>query len=258
MMTIALRPYRYWALRYRRQWVDGLVVSFAQPLLYLGAIGFGLGRLVDANRPETLAGVHFSAYIAPGLMAGAAMQTASRDSSWPVMSAIREKNIYQAMLATPLGVGDVLLGHLAWTGTRIALASSAYFAVVVAFGLAASPVAVFAIPAAVVTGLAVAAPIMAYVATIVRDDQGLALVERLIILPMFLLSGTFFPVSQLPVALRVLAYGTPLWHGAELCRQLLLDRVDAASALVHMAYLTALLLVGTLAARRTYQRRLVL
>jgi lipooligosaccharide transport system permease protein len=191
-------------------------------------------------------------------MAAAAMQTASRDSSWPVLSAIREKHIYQAMLATPLSVGDVLLGHLGWTGTRITLASSAYFAVVVAFGLAASPLAIFAIPAAVVTGLAVAAPIMAYVATIVRDDQGLALIERLIITPMFLLSGTFFPVSQLPVALRVVAYGTPLWHGAELCRQLLLDRVDAASALVHIAYLMALLLVGTLAARHTYQRRLVL
>ena len=73
MNTIAVRPFRYWALRYRSQWIDGLVVSFAQPLLYLGAIGFGLGRLVDANRPESLAGVRFAAFIAPGLMAAAAM-----------------------------------------------------------------------------------------------------------------------------------------------------------------------------------------
>ncbi|MDQ1709768.1 MAG: lipooligosaccharide transport system permease protein, partial [Frankiaceae bacterium] len=195
MTTLAIRPFRYWALRYRRQWVDGLVVSFAQPLLYLGAIGFGLGRLVDANAPPTLAGVRFAAYIAPGLMAAAAMQTASRDSSWPVMAALTYRNTYGAMLATPLGVADVLLGHLGWTATRIGIASSAYFAVVVVFGLAAAPVAILAVPVAVLTGLAVAAPIMAYVATIFGDDQALALIDRLIIVPMFLLSGTFFPVT---------------------------------------------------------------
>lgn len=258
MNTIAVRPFRYWALRYRSQWIDGLVVSFAQPLLYLGAIGFGLGRLVDANRPESLAGVRFAAFIAPGLMAAAAMQTASRDSSWPVLAAITYKNTYQAMLATPLGIADVLIGHLTWTGARIAIATSAYFVVVAAFGLAAAPVAVLSIPIAILTGLAVAAPIMAYVATIVGDDQALALIDRLIIVPMFLLSGTFFPVSQLPVALRYLAYLTPLWHGAELCRQLLLDRVDAGSASIHLTYLVVLVVAGTLAALRTYRRRLVL
>lgn len=258
MTTMAVRPFRYWALRYRRQWVDGLVVSFAQPLLYLGAVGFGLGRLVDANAPETLVGVRFAAYIAPGLMAAAAMQTASRDSSWPVMAALTVRHTYGAMLATPLGVADVLLGHLAWMATRIGLATSAYFAVVVAFGLTASPIAVLAVPVAVLTGLAVAAPLMAYVATIQGDDQALALIERLAIVPMFLLSGTFFPVSQLPDVLRAIAYVTPLWHGAELCRALLLDRVDAGSALSHIGYLAAILAAGTLAALRTYRRRLVL
>ena len=257
MTTLAVRSFRYWALRYRRQWVEGLVVSFAQPVLYLGAVGFGLGHLVDANRPETLAGVRFAAYVAPGLLAAAAMQTAARDSSWPIVAAIREKYTYQAMLATPLGVADVLIGHLVWTATRIGIAAAAYFVVVAGFGLVAAPIGVLAVPAAVLTGVAVAAPLMAHSATIGGDDQALALIERLVIVPMFLLSGTFFPVSQLPIWLRLVAYATPLWHGAELCRALLLDRFYAGADLLHVAYLIAFAAVGTLVALHTYRRRLV-
>lgn len=250
-----VRSYEYWLVRYRRTWTGGLVVSFVQPLLFLAAMGFGLGELVDRNTPDTLDGVRYAAFIAPGLLAAGAMQTAAGEATWPVMAAMKWQRVYHAMLATPLSPRDVLVGHLAWMATRIAVAAAAFFVVMVGFGLVSTATAVLAVPAAVLTGVAFAAPLTAYAATLERDEP-FALVWRLGIMPMFILSGTFFPLDQLPAWLRTVAYATPLWHGVDLSRDLALGRALGVAAVVHVGYLLVLAAAGVAWGARTYERRL--
>lgn len=250
-----VRSYEYWLVRYRRTWTGGIVLNFAQPLLFLAAMGVGLGGLVDRNAPQPLGGVRYAAFIAPGLLAAAAMQTAAGEASWPVMAAMKWQRVYHAMLATPLGPRDVFFGHLAWMATRIAVGAIAFFIVMVAFGLVEAATAVLAVPVAVLTGMAFAAPIAAYAATL-EQDEPFALIWRLGIMPMFLLSGTFFPIEQLPQWLRAVAYATPLWHGVDLARDLVLGPAAVDEALVHVGYLVLLTGLGLVWGSRTYRRRL--
>src|SRR5207248_479463 len=144
---------------------------------------------------------------------------------------------YIAMLATPLGTRDVLAGHLAWMAVRLSLTCSAFLLAMGVFGTLHSGLAVLALPAAVLTGLAFAAPITAFSATL-SNDAGFALLFRVGIMPLFLFSGVFFPVDRLPGLLRPVAYATPLWHGVDLCRGLTLGSgLTPGGAAVHVAYL---------------------
>jgi lipooligosaccharide transport system permease protein len=184
------------------------------------------------------------------------MQTAAMESTWPVMAAVKWLKTYDAMLATPLRVRDVLLGHLTWIALRVTMTCAVFLAVMAAFGAVKSPEAVLLLPVGVLTGLAFAAPIAAYAVTLERDG-GLSALFRFGIIPMFLFSGTFFPVSQLPAALRPVAYITPLWHGVDLSRHLALGRASFLGSLAHVAYLLLWAAVGTAIATVTYRRRLV-
>lgn len=254
---LALRSFAYWAYQYRRTWRGVTFSSLLNPVLYLAAMGLGLGTLVDRHglRPQ-LDGVTYLAFLAPGLLAASVMQTAANESTWPVMGAVKWFRSYHAMLATPLRVADVLFGHLAWMAVRLLSVSAVFVAVMAAFGAPRSWWVVAAIPAAVLCGMAFAAPIAAFAAT--RDSpNGFSALFRFGIIPMFLFSGTFFPVSQLPGWIRPLAYLTPLWHGVDLCRSLSLGRISPGLAAVHVAYLLALVAVGIACAYHTYQRRLV-
>src|SRR5947208_5295355 len=123
------------------------------------------------------------------------------------------------MLAAPLDVTDLLFGHLAWAAMRLGVSTAVFALALVVFGAAQSPLVVFAIPAAVLCGLSFTSLLAAYTAT-QDNDTGFSTVFRLVVMPLFLFSGTFFPISELPAALRPIAYVTPLWHGVELCRAL--------------------------------------
>jgi lipooligosaccharide transport system permease protein len=171
------------------------------------------------------------------------------------MGGIKWMRTYFAQLASPLEVYDVLLGHLAWIAARLAIVVSIYLAVMAAFGVVYSPWAIAALPAAVLTGLAFSAPVSAFAATQDKDTS-FSTLYRFAIIPMFLFSGTFFPISQLPAWLQAVAYATPLYHGVALCRDLTLGQVSWAD-LGHLAYLVALAGAGYLAGRRTFARRLV-
>jgi lipooligosaccharide transport system permease protein len=254
----ALRSFQYWLFQYRRTWRGSLVSTFANPLLYLAAMGVGLGSLVNRSAGAAqLGGVGYLSFIAPGVLAAAAMQTAAGESTYPVMASIKWIKTYHAMLATPLGVQDVLVGHLAWMAVRLTMTSTAFLAALALFGTLHSPLAVLALPVAILTGLAFATPITAFAAT-QTNDAGFALLFRLGIMPLFLFSGVFFPVDRLPGLLRPVAYATPLWHGVDLCRALTLGSgLTPAGAAVHVAYLTAFALGGFAAARITYRKALV-
>jgi len=249
------RGYLYWAYQYKKTWRSSITTSFLFPVLYLAGMGLGLGSLVDKHS-HVVDGVSYLDYIAPALLAATAMQIGATDAMYPVMGAIKWLRTYFAMLATPLRVDDVLVGHLAWMASRVALVSAAYLTVMAAFGVVRSPLAVLALPAAVLTGVAFSAPITAFAAT-QEGDIAFSSITRFALIPLFLFSGTFFPVSQLPGWLQPVAYATPLYHGVELCRGLVLGRLSAGSGLGDLAYLMALTVIGFLAGRRTFARRLV-
>jgi lipooligosaccharide transport system permease protein len=248
----ALRSYRYWLAQYRRTWRGSVSTTVISPVLYLAAMGVGLGSLV--HRSSAIGGVTYLQFIGPGLLAATAMQVASAESTYAVLGSFKWVRVYHAMAATPLLPIDILVGHLLWIATRVAMASGVYLAVVAAFGGIKSPLALVAWPACLLVGMAFAGPIVAFSST--RDtDNGFAALNRFGIVPMFLFSGTFFPISQLPEVLRWIAYATPLWHGVELVRSLALGHLDA-SDLFHAAYLLAWAVVGTALAARQYRRKL--
>lgn len=254
-LALAARPLEFFFAQYRRVWRGTAVSSAVTPVIFLLAFGFGLGTLVDrtTDLPE---GISYLEFVAPGLLAATAMQIASFEASWPVLSAIKWSRQYHAMLATPLRIGDVLLGHQAFIAFRMLMTASIYLAVIAAFGAVNSPLGILAIPVTVLVGLAFAAPIAAWGAH-TEDDRSFVAIFRFLILPMFLFSGTFFPIERLPAVLEAVAYATPLWHGVDLCRQLTLGDVDRASALGHLAYLVAFAAAGLAAAYYSYRRRLV-
>jgi lipooligosaccharide transport system permease protein len=163
---------------------------------------------------------------------------------------------YQAALNTPVGAVDLLAGDLMWIAFRATLLSVLFLTVIVLLGAAASPLVVFAVPIAVLTALAFAAPIMAFTAT-QTGDGGFNALFRFGITPLFLFSGTFFPIEKLPLFLQPLAWITPLYHGVAAARSLSIGQVDPIGLTVHIAALSAVALVGIWAARITFRRRLV-
>jgi lipooligosaccharide transport system permease protein len=256
MSSPAVRSLQSWAYRYKRTWRGSAVSSVLQPVLFLAAMGLGLGSLVNRGHTSSLGGVTYLVFLAPALLAAAAMQTAAMESAWPVVAAVKWLKTYDAMLATPIRVRDLLAGHLTWIGLRVLMVCTVFLVVMAAFGAITSPYAVLLIPFGLLTGLAFAAPIAAYAVTLERDS-GLTALFRFGIIPMFLFSGTFFPVSQLPAALRAIAYVTPLWHGVDLCRHVALGQASLLGSLGHVAYLLLWFGVGFRVAMSTYQRRLV-
>jgi lipooligosaccharide transport system permease protein len=252
---LALRAFRFWLVNYRRTWRGSIYSSVLSPVLYLGAMGIGLGTLVDKHGAGSLGGVSYLAFLAPGLLAAAAMQTAMGESMYPVLASVKWLKTYQAAAATPLRPADLFRGHLLFTSMRLVMNSAIFLAAMAAFGAIESAWVLAALPVAVLTGLAFAAPVEAFAIT-QNKDQNFAMLFRFGMIPMFLFSGTFFPVSQLPAWLRPVAYATPLWHGVALCRSLSLGTADLIGALGHVAYLVAFALAGLAIGLRTYRRRL--
>jgi len=253
--SLAVRAFRFWLTNYGRTWRGSIYSSVASPVLYLGAMGLGLGTLVDQHGTARLGGVSYLAFLAPGLLAATAMQTAMGEATYPVLASVKWLKTYQAAVATPLRPADLLRGHLLFTAMRLLMNCAIFLVVMTAFGAARSLWLLATIPVCLLTGLAFAAPIEAFAITR-QKDSSFAMLYRFFLIPLFLFSGTFFPVSQLPGWIRPAAYATPLWHGVELCRSLSLGTPDPGGALVHVTYLAALALAGLLIGQRSYRRRL--
>jgi lipooligosaccharide transport system permease protein len=254
-MDYAFRAYEYWVRSYRRTWRGSVVSSVLNPVLYLSALGVGLGKLV--NRGGSGLGVPYIDFVAPGMLAAVCMQIASFESSYPVMAGIRWTRSFHAMLATPLRVRDVVLGHQLYVASRVGVVAAIYLAVLTAFDAVRSPLALLAWPSAVLLGLAFSAPVAAFAAWLQRDE-GFNALFRFGIMPLFLFSGTFFPVSRLPQGVREIAYVTPLWHGVDLMRHLTLGTASLWPSIGHVAYLALWFGVGLFFAQRTFTRKLVL
>jgi lipooligosaccharide transport system permease protein len=242
-------------LVYRRTWRGSLFGSFLTPLLYLTAMGIGLSQLMARGGSDMLGGVPYLDFLGPGILASSCMQTASFESTYPIMGKISWRRNYEAILATPIEVHHLLIGELGWIAFRLTTMATVFMIVLTLFGIPRSPLALLAIPAAVLTGGAFAAPISAFSATR-HNDSGFAALFRFIINPLFLFSGTFFPVSQLPDAVEWVAAATPLYHGVALVRGAVLDNVPSAWPL-HVAYLVVWVAITGYIAYRLLRRRLV-
>ena len=250
------RVFEHRWLQYRRTFRSSIFSSFISPVLFLTAMGIGLGGYVSNS--AALDGVPYLVFLAPGLLAATAMQSASFEATFPIMGGLVWNRVYHAMYATPITPRDIALGNLSWIVARLTLITSIFTLVIVLFGAAESPLIVFAIPAAVLTGMAFAGPIAAFSAT-QKTPSKFAAICRFGITPLFLFSGTFFPISSLPAALQAFAWLTPLFHGVALTRGLSLGTIadEPVAAAIHVIYLTTLASVGAWLTIRNIRRRLV-
>jgi lipooligosaccharide transport system permease protein len=253
--ALTLRSLRCWLTVYRRTWRSSIWSSILGPICYLGAMGFGLGSLVDKHGTAALGGVPYLAFLAPAILASGAMTTGMDESTFPVFGSMKWNKIYIGAQASPLRPADIFRGHLLFMIMRVGLNVAIFMVVMCAFGAERSAWVVLAVPAAVLTGTAFAAPLAAW-AVLRKTENAFSLVFRFGMIPLTLFSGTFFPLSQLPAWLRPLAYATPLWHGVALCRAFSLGRIDWLEALGNVLYLAVLAGIGVWAGTRTYSRRL--
>jgi lipooligosaccharide transport system permease protein len=252
------RAYEHQFLLYRRTWRGSLFNSFLSPALFLLAMGVGLGTYVNqGGGAAALGGVPYLVFLAPGLLASTVMQTASFEATFPIMGGFVWQRRYHAMHSTPIGPAEIALGQLAWIATRITLVGSIYVLVMVAFGAVRSPLILFAIPVATLTGLAFATPIAAYAAT-QKVMTSFNYIFRFAITPLFLFSGAFFPVESLPSFIQPIAWVTPLYHGVALSRAIALGTIgaDPGLALIHLGVLLAFATAGLVACLVAFRRRL--
>jgi lipooligosaccharide transport system permease protein len=252
------RQVDYWMTVYRRTWRGSAITSFLMPLLYVLAMGVLLGGFVDHSGSGGLEGAPtYLAFVAPGLLSAHAMQIAVGEVTYPVMGLIKWNKTYYGMLATPLSVPDVVAAHLGFVLFRVGSSCAVFLAVLAAFGVFETvPGAVAAFFVQVLIGLAFATPLYGYTAGL-KSESGFAVVYRLLVMPLFLFSGAFFPISNLPPSLEWLARLTPLWHGVDLTRMLSLDHVDLSAVMVHVAYLAVMAALGWWWAVRRLTNRLV-
>jgi lipooligosaccharide transport system permease protein len=254
--TMRRRVLVYWLIVYRQGWRATAFSSILTPLLFLGAMGYLLGSMVDSGARGGIPGVEYVMFLAPGLLAAQAMQAGVNDSTFSVLAGIKWRRFYLAMLATPLGVRDVLVGHLTFVLVRITLTSSVFLAVATAMGAIRSWWALLALPVAVLCGLAFAAPVFAFSAT-QTDGINFNVLLRFGVMPLFLFSGTFFPIDQLPVWMQPVVWATPLGHAIDLCRNLVLGTAEFGMATLNVGYMLLWVIVGFWLALKSFRRRLV-
>ncbi|MDQ3932535.1 MAG: ABC transporter permease [Actinomycetota bacterium] len=242
--------------RWRRTWHGSAFSSFVSPALFLAAMGLGLGSLVDRGGPAgELGGVSYMAFVGSGLLAATTFQNAAGESAWPVRLGIKWGRGYHAMIATPVQVRDIVLGQLVSVAIRLMVSAVIFAVVMTLFGVAGAGRSMLAVLPAVVTGMAISPPVVAYTSWI-EDDEAMAYLFRFGIVPVFLLSGAFFPITELPGWLQPVALATPLWHGVELTRWVALGMAPGAPVLLHVGYLAVWGVAGTLLAVRLLRRKL--
>ncbi|MDQ3880018.1 MAG: ABC transporter permease [Chloroflexota bacterium] len=253
-------PTRAWRLVqrnllvYRHGWLI-IVSGFFEPLFYLLGIGFGLGSIIGTLPGPDGRAIPYPAFVAPALLASSCMNGAIADGFFNIFFKLNYERTYEGVLATPLGVPDVALGEMIWALTRGSLYAAAFLLVMLGMGLVVSPWALLALPAAILVSAAFSAGALA-ITGFVRQIQDFDIVMGLLVMPMFLFSGTFFPLSVYPEAIRAVVQVTPLYHAVALLRGLTTGAVGPG-LLADVAYLGAMLLVGLTVATIRLEQRII-
>jgi lipooligosaccharide transport system permease protein len=225
---------------YRRTWLV-LVSGFFEPLFYLLGVGLGVGAIVQTIALPSGQEIPYPLFVAPALLAASSMNGAIYESTFNVFAKIHFEKTYDAILSTPIGVGDIALGEITWALIRGGLYTIGFLGVMLFMGFVVSPWLILALPAAALVGFAFAAAAMA-ATTYMKTWQDFDKIQ-LVLLPLFLFSGTFYPVEAYPDALRTIVEVTPLYQGVALIRALTIGDVGPG-LLVHVVYLAVMGLVG--------------
>jgi lipooligosaccharide transport system permease protein len=240
-------------LVYRRIWVV-IFSGFFEPVFYLFSIGIGIGKLVgDVQGPGGEA-VSYAAFVAPALLAASAMNGAVYESTFNIFFKLRYGKVYDAILTTPMLPRHIAVGEIAWSLGRGLMYAVAFLLVIAGFGYVHSPWAVMAVPAAVLIGFAFAAVGMT-ATTFMKSWQDFDLVN-MVTLPLFLFSGTFYPLDVYPEAIQTIARFSPLYHGVELIRACTLGVFDWSIA-GHLAFLVGMGAIGVAIVSRRLDKLLL-
>lgn len=236
-------------------WTAAVGYSLLTPVLYLVAMGVGLGALVDAGSGG-VAGVPYLTFVAPGLLVTTVVMSAGNEFTFPVMDGFKWSKLYFARSATAASARQVTLGEMVAVGIRFLAEALVFWLVLLlagVVGVGSWPI----IPVAALAGLSLGTPLMAYAATLEEEGYQFALVQRFLINPMFLFAGTFFPLESMPVYLQWVGWISPMWHGTQIARLLAFGLpVPWWMVVVHLLVLVAFAVVGALLAIRYFTRRL--
>ena len=251
--TLRLESLTVWrrnALVWRKLMAASLLLHFGEPLIYLLGIGYGLGRFVGE-----IDGMPYFTFLASGFIAWSAMNVASMESMWSVYTRMVPQQTYEAILATPAEVDDIVIGELLWCGTKSLMSGSAILAVAAMLGAVNDWSALLIIPVIFLTGVCFAAPGLV-VTAYARTYEYFNFYMTLIMTPMFILCGVFYPVSSLPGPVQSAVQFLPLTHAVEIIRPIVVGQPVTDLGL-HLGALALFGLVTTWAATILFRRRLV-
>ncbi len=255
-MTLAAPSLRWVAvwrrhlLVWRKLSVPSLLGNFGDPLLYLLALGYGLGRFVGS-----MDGMPYITFLAAGIVCSSAMNTATFEALYSAFTRMTTQQTWAGMLAAPLDVDDIVLGEMTWAGTKSLISAAAILVVAAALGIVHSPLALLALPVALLVGICFGA--MGLVVTAVSKSYEFFLYYvTLVVTPMMLFCGVFFPLQGLPPALQWVVAALPLTHGVEIIRPLMTGQWPHRPVL-HLAMLVAYAAVSHRAATVLVRRRLL-
>jgi len=246
-------------LRAMLKWIWLIIsLAIANPVLYLVSIGLGVGSYIDKNTGGMgVDGVSYITFLAPALLATAAIQGAIDESVYPTLEGFKWNKTFFSMNATPLSGNHIAMGVFFNSLVRVIFTAVIYWFVMLAFGVLESPRSWLAIFTAVMAGAAFGAIMQALAGLLENENIFFTVLNRFVIMPLFLFSGTFYPLTNMPIYLQWIGWISPLWHATELGRWLTYDHEISSQMLyVHFVFLNTLLLLGVIASRRIFTRRL--
>jgi lipooligosaccharide transport system permease protein len=243
-------------LSMKAYWTSIIGTALITPLLYVLAMGIGLGSLVDASAGG-INGVAYLTFVAPGLLVSTVVMSGTAELSYPVMAGFKWQRLYYARATTAASPQQVALGELLAVFIRLFAEAVVFYVVLVVMGAVRPGWSLLMVPVAALAGMAFGAPLGAYAATVENEGPEFALIQRFIVMPMFLFAGTFFPLASMPFYLQWVGWISPMWHGTQLARAVGFGMpLSVAEALGHLGFLVALTVIGVLLALRSFVRRL--
>ncbi len=235
-----------------------VLYSIGQPLLYMVAMGIGLGTLVSSG-VGAVDGVDYLTFVAPALLVSTVVMSVTAEMTYPVMAGFKWQRLYYAPVATAVSPGQVALGHMVAVVIRFLAQSAVFWVIMLMFGAVPGPwgLSMLVIPIGVLAATAFGTPLQAYASTLTDEGFQFAFIQRFVVMPMFLFAGTFFPLSVMPVYLQWIGWISPVWHGTELARLVTYGApVSPLMVVVHLAFLLVCTVAGLLLSVRFYTRRL--
>lgn len=246
-------------LRNMSKWF-GAIVAFGlgNPVLYLLSVGIGIGALVDnVSGGDNPLGVPYLTFLAPALLATAAIQSAMDETTFPTMQGFLWDKSFFSMIATQLMGRDIVGGIMIASSIRCIFNTITYGLVLVLFGAIGIESLFVLVVAAIFAGISFAAVMLAVTSFVKQDDGFYAIVGRFVIAPMFMFSGTFYPLESLPIYLQWIGWISPVWHATNLGRNLSYGlEVESWLLAVHVIFLGALLVASMIVATKKFNARL--